>query len=186
MGRRCSFGKLIVRIDQACSFNPIGCISTVQCTLPTITRLFCKLSEEIPPMSATAKEIDKLEPMVRKLEDQARPKTQKVGSSSALGKTSAELARSSNFAPLPPLPPENGAKFAPATGGKLGHAHASSAAEGQAACQLAARSAVVGPEQEQLVLVGILHHAGRDTGAKCATSRTSAWKPSTKRSRSGT
>ena len=80
-------------------------------------------------MSATTKEIDKLEQIIRDLEEKSRPKAQKLlsrdkkgrpvieyrtsGPESAFENAKAELARTSNFVPALPLSPENGTKFTP-------------------------------------------------------------------------
>jgi hypothetical protein len=72
-------------------------------------------------MSATTKEIDKLEQIMRDLEEKSRPKAQKLlsrdkkgrpvieyrtsGPESAFEHAKAELARTSNFVPALPLSP---------------------------------------------------------------------------------
>jgi hypothetical protein len=125
-------------------------------------------------MSATTKEIDKLEQAIRKLEDQTRPKAQKIltrdklgrpvieyrtsGPASAFDKASAELTKTSNFVPTLPLPVETGTKFPPPGAGGPAPSAPPGAPEGDAASGVAPSVALAAETCELTALVGISFH----------------------------
>ena len=125
-------------------------------------------------MSAMTKEIDKLEQAIRKLEEQTRPKAQKLlsrdkrgrpmieyrqsGSATAFEKASAELAKTSHFVPALPLPQENGTKFTLPSAGDIASAASPAAAEGEATSGVATPADAAAEVRELTTLVGISFH----------------------------
>lgn len=135
-------------------------------------------------MSMSLREIEKLEQKVRKMEEQNRPKARKIvtrdkqgrpvieyqcsGPSSAFEKTSAELARSSNFVPALPLPQQNGTELALASAGGSTSAASASAAEGDASSAVAPAESTDDEARELVALVGISFHEARGAGVSPA------------------
>ena len=130
------------------------------------------------------KELDRIEETLRKLEEKARPKAEKIlkrgkngepvieyvkhGREHHFENAKAEQARSSNFVPALPLPQENGTEFTPPSDGDPTATASPTAAESEAPPAIASPERAAAEVRELTALVGISFHEHSSRHNPCA------------------